>query len=191
MSRISEVLGRIQTVREYTVSLVDAVPESEWFRQPTEGVTHVAWQVGHLAMAQYRLALDLVRGVQPGDDELISARMLEIYGKDSIPDPDPSANAAPEEIRAAFTAALQPTLLRFTSAFQKASPLIDPEEVIWRTQFLVGAMAHTMLLGQSFPIEAARRTNPLDLLEALITFGTAGFKAVQSQSPAASAAAQA
>ena len=102
MSRVSEVLGRIRTVREYTVSLVDAVPESEWFRQPTEGVTHVAWQVGHLAMAQYRLALDLVRGVQPGDDELISARMLEIYGKDSIPDPDPTANTSVEEIRGAY-----------------------------------------------------------------------------------------
>ena len=103
MSRISEVLGRIQTVREYTVSLVDAVPESEWFRQPTEGVTHVAWQVGHLAMAQYRLALDLVRGVQPGDDELISARMLEIYGKDSIPDPDPDdSESGLKSVRSTF-----------------------------------------------------------------------------------------
>jgi len=93
MSRISEVIDRIQSVRDYTVGLVDAVPESDWFRQPAEGVTHVAWQVGHMAMAQYRLALDLVRGVQPGDDELIGARVLDTYGKDSIPDPDPSANA--------------------------------------------------------------------------------------------------
>ena len=99
-------------------------------------------------------------------------------------------HSEPDEIRAAFTVALQPTLLRFTSAFQKASPLISPEEVIWRTQFLVGAMAHTMLLGQSFPIEAARQADPPDLLEALIMFGTAGFKAEQSQSTAASATPQ-
>ncbi len=96
----------------------------------------------------------------------------------------------PDEIRAAFTVALQPTLRRFTSAFQKASPLIGSEEVIWRTQFLVGAMAHTMLLGQSFPMEAARQADPPDLLEALITFGAAGFKAEKSQSIAAPAAAQ-
>ncbi|HCD02801.1 MAG TPA: DinB family protein, partial [Planctomycetaceae bacterium] len=89
MSRISELVDRIQGVRDYTVSLVDAVPESEWFRQPAEGVTHVAWQVGHLAMAQYRLALDRVRGVQPGDEDLISEQVLSIYGKDSVPDPDP------------------------------------------------------------------------------------------------------
>ena len=99
-------------------------------------------------------------------------------------------HSEPDEIRAAFVVALQPTLLRFTSAFQKASPLISPEEVIWRTQFLVGAMAHTMLLGQSFPIEAARQADPPDLLEALIMFGTAGFKAEQSQSTAASATPQ-
>ena len=104
MSRISELVGRIQGVRDYTVSLVDAVPESEWFRQPAEGVTHVAWQVGHLAMAQYRLALDRVRGVQPGDEDLISEQVLSIYGKDSVPDPDPAANATPAEIRAAFDA---------------------------------------------------------------------------------------
>jgi len=104
MSRISELVGRIDQVREYTVSLVDAVPESQWFRQPAEGVTHVAWQVGHLAMAQYRLALDRVRGVQPGDEELIGERVLNLYGKDSVPDPDPSANATPSELRAAFDA---------------------------------------------------------------------------------------
>ena len=108
MSRISELVGRIQGVRDYTVSLVDAVPESEWFRQPAEGVTHVAWQVGHLAMAQYRLALDRVRGVQPGDEDLISEQVLSIYGKDSVPDPDPAANATPAEIRAAFDAAGAP-----------------------------------------------------------------------------------
>ena len=104
MSRISELVDRIQGVRDYTVSLVDAVPESEWFRQPAEGVTHVAWQVGHLAMAQYRLALDRVRGGQPGDEDLISEQVLSIYGKDSVPDPDPAANATPAEIRAAFDA---------------------------------------------------------------------------------------
>ena len=102
MSRIDEVLGRIESVREYTVGLIDAVPGADWFRQPTEGVTHVAWQVGHLAMAQYRLALGRVRGVQPGDDGLIGARVLALYGKDSVPDPDPAANASIEEIRRAY-----------------------------------------------------------------------------------------
>lgn len=95
-----------------------------------------------------------------------------------------------DEVRAAFVVTLQPTIRRFTAAFQKASPEIAPEEVVWRTLFLVGAMAHTMLLSQSLPLGAARRPEPLELLEALITFGTAGFKAEQSQSMAATAATQ-
>ena len=78
MSRISEVLDRIKGVRKYTLSLVDAVPESQWFRQPAEGVTHVAWQVGHLAMAQYRLALG--RGPRP--DELSLGRAFLENGED-------------------------------------------------------------------------------------------------------------
>ena len=130
---------------------------------------------------------DLVRAFLSPPFELFAsntkkrATLLRLVGR---------LHSEPDEIRAAFTVALQPTLLRFTSAFQKASPLISPEEVIWRTQFLVGAMAHTMLLGQSFPIEAARQADPPDLLEALIMFGTAGFKAEQSQSTAASATPQ-
>ncbi len=99
-------------------------------------------------------------------------------------------HSEPDEIRTAFTAALQPTLRRFTAAFNKASPLINSEEAAWRTQFLVGAMAHTMLLGQSFPIESSERTDPFDLLESLIKFGTAGLLAEKSQSKAALAAAQ-
>ena len=39
-------------------------------------------------------------------------------------------------------------------------------------------------------MEAARQADPPDLLEALITFGAAGFKAEKSQSIAAPAAAQ-
>jgi len=51
-------------------------------------------------------------------------------------------------------------------------------------------MAHTMQLSQSFPIEATRRPDPLELLEALVSFGTAGFEAEQSQLRAAAAAEQ-
>ena len=115
------------------------------------------------------------------------ATLLRLIGRLHIFEPD--------EIRAAFSIALQPTLRRFTSAFQKASPLIGSEEVIWRTQFLVGAMAHTMLLGQSpshakLLLDAGRRPESPGLLEALITFGAAGFKAEKSQSTAAPAAEQ-
>jgi hypothetical protein len=43
---------------------------------PPAGVTHVAWQIWHLAMAEFRLALERVRGPQPGDRDLISEAFL-------------------------------------------------------------------------------------------------------------------
>ena len=51
-------------------------------------------------------------------------------------------------------------------------------------------MAHTMQLRHSFPIETQFQPDPLELLEALVGFGTAGFEAEQSQLRAAPAAAQ-
>lgn len=99
-------------------------------------------------------------------------------------------HSEPDEVRATLLVAVQPTILRFTEAFQKASPRIGPEEMIWRIQFLIGAMAHTMQLSQSFPIETQFQPDPLELLEALVRFGTAGFEAEQSPLRAAPAAAQ-
>src|SRR5262249_24363164 len=51
--------------RAYTLRLLDQTPAGDWFRLPPGGVTHVAWQVGHLAVAQYFLALERVRGARP------------------------------------------------------------------------------------------------------------------------------
>jgi hypothetical protein len=64
------------------------------------GVTHVAWQAGHLAMAEYRLCLDRIRGERPDDEQIISAAFLRQFGKGSEPDPDPSVYPAPSEILA-------------------------------------------------------------------------------------------
>ena len=103
-TRLDIARQQIISARAYTESLLADLDPGCWFTQPAGASTHVAWQVGHLAMAQYRLALDRVRGVQPGDEDLISEQVLSIYGKDSVPDPDPAANATPAEIRAAFDA---------------------------------------------------------------------------------------
>lgn len=56
---------QIRFARQYTQRLLEQTPRGDWFRQPHEGVSHVAWQAGHLAMAQYRLALERLRGSRP------------------------------------------------------------------------------------------------------------------------------
>jgi hypothetical protein len=102
MSRLQLAIDQIHFARNYTIRLLDATPTGEWFRQPACGVSHVAWQVGHLAMAQYRMALERIRGPKPQDAELISAEFLRLFGRESVPDPDPARYPGQAEIRTVF-----------------------------------------------------------------------------------------
>jgi hypothetical protein len=102
VNRVQLAVEQIVFARNYTMRLLDQTPVAEWFRQPPGGVSHVAWQVGHLAFAQYRMALERIRGPLPQDADLISAEFLRLFGRDSVPDPDPAKYPTPAEIRAVF-----------------------------------------------------------------------------------------
>ena len=60
--QVQFALDQIVFARGYTVKLLDATPTADWFRMPPGGVSHIGWQVGHLAMGQYRWLLERVRG---------------------------------------------------------------------------------------------------------------------------------
>lgn len=102
MPRITPLLDQISFARAYTTKLVDAIDPADWFRFPPAGVSHVAWQVGHLAMAQYRLGLDRIRGPRSEDDQLIDPAFLALFGRDSVPDANPARYPRAAEIRAVF-----------------------------------------------------------------------------------------
>ena len=93
---------QIEFARNYTLSLIDDIDDSLWFRQPNEGVTHLAWQVAHLATSEYLLTLFRLRGKRPEDELLISKAFLRQYGKRSAPDPDLGNNPSPADIRDVF-----------------------------------------------------------------------------------------
>lgn len=97
--RLQFAIDLLRTARFYTLDMLDNVPPEDWFRQPTEGVTHVAWQVGHLAMVEYALCMRRVRGVRPEDAELISDEFMAPFRKGSTPTADPADYSDPEEIR--------------------------------------------------------------------------------------------
>ena len=101
-SRLELAIGQIQFAREYTHSLISDLETADWFRQPSEGVSHLAWQIGHLAMAQYGLCLFRMRGRADVDLELMSSSFRKKFSKGTTPDPDPSKNPSPEEIRGVF-----------------------------------------------------------------------------------------
>jgi hypothetical protein len=102
MSRLQLAIDQIVFARRYTLRMLDQTPEAEWFKQLPGGVSHVAWQVGHLAFAEYRLALWRIRGPQPDDDGLLAPDFVRLFGVESVPDPDPAKNPTQAEIRAVF-----------------------------------------------------------------------------------------
>jgi hypothetical protein len=100
MTRLELAIEQIVFARNYTIGLLDQTPRDQWFRQPPAGVSHIAWQVGHLAFAEYRLALWRIRGPQPGDSELISEEHRALFGAESVPDSDPARYPNAEHLRA-------------------------------------------------------------------------------------------
>jgi uncharacterized damage-inducible protein DinB len=100
MSRLRLALGQLKAVRKYTLRLLDGTEPAEWFRQPAEGVTHIAWQVGHLAMAEDRLVRQRFQGRRPEDEALISEAFIALFRRDSVPVADPTKYPSADEIRA-------------------------------------------------------------------------------------------
>jgi hypothetical protein len=49
MSRLQLAIEQIVFARNYTIGLLDRTPAADRLRQPPGGVSHVGWQVGHIA----------------------------------------------------------------------------------------------------------------------------------------------
>jgi hypothetical protein len=100
LEELDLALRQLKQARGMSQRLLDSVPDSQWYGMPGGSRTHVAWQAAHLAVAEYRLALDRVRGRRDGDELLLPALAVERYGRGSTPSADPEANLSVDEIRA-------------------------------------------------------------------------------------------
>lgn len=99
------ILEDLQQARAYANDMLSHIDESVWFRQPSDNVNHIAWQVGHLTIAQYGLCLKRVRGVREDDAKLFDVLEFgELFGKGSTPSPSEHDYPTPVEIRNAFNA---------------------------------------------------------------------------------------
>ena len=92
------VRDQIIFTRENTNLILADISPDRWYEQPVEGVNHVAWQVGHIAMAQYGLALLRQRGRQPLDRELMPKLFMRAFAKDSTPAGSPDGAVPVVEI---------------------------------------------------------------------------------------------
>ena len=76
---------QIEGARAYTKQLLEATPTDLWFTTPENGKTHIAWQVGHLAFAQYGLCLVRTRGRGENDDDFLPPTFRRRFSKASDP----------------------------------------------------------------------------------------------------------
>jgi hypothetical protein len=132
VNRLQLAIEQIVFARNYTNRLLDQTPATEWFRQPPGGVSHVAWQVGHLAFAEYRMALERIRGPQPQDADLIAEEFLRLFGRDSVPNADPAHYPGRAEIRAVFDRVHEQTLseLRGFDESELDKPVLKPHPLV-------------------------------------------------------------
>ena len=126
MSERELAVAQIKEARSYVSAILETIPEADWLRFPTGCESNIAWQVAHLAMANYRLGLERVRSVQPADESLIPKAFIEIYQKGTVPNPSADKNFPIPEIKRIF-AAVYDQLLK--------------EEGGWTDEFLHGETA--------------------------------------------------
>jgi hypothetical protein len=99
---MTAALGQIEWTRRYTLELLGATPRELWFQRPGDSSdqadhgsayqlpTHIAWQVGHLAVSQYGLLMFRIHGRRDEDLDLIPSRFRKAFARGS----DPAAAAA-------------------------------------------------------------------------------------------------
>lgn len=113
------VLAQMRFAREYMSALLADVPDEEWFAMPAGLPTHLAWQVGHLAMAEYGLCLYRPRGRVSEDTELMPGTFRKAFSRGTTVDPDPARYPAP--------AAIRETLARVRAQVEKEAPEFTQE----------------------------------------------------------------
>ncbi len=80
-----QVIEQMAWARSYTLQLIESVPEELWEAMPSGMATNLAWQVGHLAVAEYGLMLFRQRGRAPGDLNLMPGWLRKKFGRGTTP----------------------------------------------------------------------------------------------------------
>jgi len=127
-SRLESAIDRIRGSRVFTKQFLKDLTDAEWFSSPPQYTTHIAWQVGHIAVAQYSLCLRRVRGRTKADESLISDAFIEAFKGGSKPIAEPEKNPPLDEIRRVFDAVHEQSVgeLSARSEAELDEPLAEP-----------------------------------------------------------------
>ena len=127
-SRLEMAINRMRGSRLFTQQFLGDLTDAEWFWSPPQFTTHVAWQVGHIAVAEYNLCLRRVRGRTTADQSLISDAYIEAFKLGSKPVAEPEKNPPLDEIRRVFDAVHEQSIdeLSGRSESELDQPLAEP-----------------------------------------------------------------
>jgi len=136
MTRLEKVTHDLQIAHKYTDMLIETIPQDRWLEQPKQGITHTAWQVAHLAYAEYALIQIRVFGKNKSDESILTQEFRKQYGKGSTPDPNPEHNLTPAEILSACTTVFENSLsgLNTLPTHELDAPSL-PEHPMFSTKF--------------------------------------------------------
>jgi len=95
-------LNQIEFARNYTLTLLEDIDQADWYTQPQGLPTHIAWQVGHLAMAQYGLMLFRIRGRTTEDRKLMPNTIRKMFSRGTTAQPQSASSPTPAELREVF-----------------------------------------------------------------------------------------
>lgn len=87
--KLQMAIDQIAAARAYTLTLLEDIDHDHWFHQANPTPTHIAWQVGHLAMAQYGLLLFRQRGRSMDDSSLMSSSFRKKFSRGTTVSRDP------------------------------------------------------------------------------------------------------
>lgn len=93
-----QVVEQMNWTRQYCLQLIHSIPQELWYTMPSGLSTHVAWQVGHLAVSQYGLMLFRQRGRSPGDLELMPSWLRKQFGRGTTPPVQHEKSPSPIEL---------------------------------------------------------------------------------------------
>lgn len=144
--------GSIAMMDKMFRDFIDGLEPELWFRMPSEGVTHIAWQVGHITVANYGLGMMRIRGKKAEDAALLPESYMTNFGRGSTPSPDTAIYPSPErmvEIYKQVNDQLHQEMAEYTLE-QLDEPSL-PEHPLFKTKLdtLVFLPYHSMMhLGQ-------------------------------------------
>lgn len=120
-ARLEAAIDRLRRSRVFSRQFLPDLTDAEWWWSPPQFTTHIAWQVGHLAVAQYNLCLRRMRGRTSDDETLIPDAFINAFKLGSQPVVGASHNLPLQEIQRVFDAVHHQALQEL--------PLVDNAEL--------------------------------------------------------------